>query len=256
MGAYVDVAGVPTYYERHGSGEPLVLLHGGGGSVESWGAQIPALAEEFEVWVPERRGHGRTRDTDAPFSYPAMAEETVGFLEAVGLSSAHLVGWSDGALVGVLTALARPDLVRRLVVIGQWYTEDGMRPEAREMLEQKDLFAAFLREPYASVSPDGPEHFPVVLEKWLTMWHQDPGVGPDRLADLAAPTLVMQGDDDLVTVQHSAAVVAAVPDAQLAVVPGTSHGLPLERPELVNRMIADFLAGKQPEKLFSFSAPH
>ncbi|MFD7922079.1 alpha/beta fold hydrolase [Streptomyces sp. NPDC059740] len=254
MGSYVNVSGLRTYYETHGSGEPLVLLHGGLCTVESWELQTKVLSGHYEVYLPERRGHGRTPDVDGPLTYAAMAEDTVGFMDAIGLASAHLVGWSDGALVAALTALRRPEAVRKLVLIGQYYTAEGMRPQARALFDEPGELADALREPYAKVSPDGPEHFSVVLDKLLRLWRADPGLGLEDLARISAPTLVMQGDDDMVRVEHSAAVAAAVPDAQLAVVPGTSHVLPLEKPDLVNRLILDFLAPQQVPKFLSLGS--
>jgi pimeloyl-ACP methyl ester carboxylesterase len=108
VGEYVNVGDVRTYYEVHGGGEPVVLLHGGFGTVESWAMQTPALAERYRVYVPERRGHGRTPDVNGPITYETMAADTAAFLEAAGTGAAHLVGWSDGAVVGMLVALRRP----------------------------------------------------------------------------------------------------------------------------------------------------
>ena len=102
---------------------------------------------------------------------------------------------------------------------------------------------------YDRVSPDGPEHFPVVLEKMIRMWHEEPDITFSELTGVRAPVLVMQGDDDIVEVEHSAALAATLPDAQLAVVPGTSHVAPMEKPDLVNRLILDFLSDHQPEKM-------
>ena len=97
MDEYVNAGGVRTYYEIHGEGESLVLLHGGLATAESWAMQIPALAERYRVYVPERRGHGRTPDVAGPMTYEMMAEDTAAFLDAAGTGTAHLVGWSDGA---------------------------------------------------------------------------------------------------------------------------------------------------------------
>ena len=125
----LDVAGLPADYEVAGEGDAVVLLHGGLSSADSWAAQQPALtAAGFRVWIPERRGHGHTPDIDGPFSYEAMAEETIAFLDAL-VGRTHLVGWSDGAVVGVLVALRRPDLVDRLVLMGQYFA--GSRRVAR-----------------------------------------------------------------------------------------------------------------------------
>jgi pimeloyl-ACP methyl ester carboxylesterase len=250
VGEYVNVGDVRTYYEVYGAGEPLVLLHGGLGTAESWAMQTPALAERYRVYVPERRGHGRTPDVEGPITYEMMAADTAAFLDAAGIGAAHLVGWSDGAVVGMLVALRRPELVRKLVVIGQYFNAEGEVPEFRAMIEYwgSDLPEA-LHEVYDQVSPDGPEHFPVVLEKIMRMWSEEPDIALSELKGVRAPVLVMQGDDDIVKVEHSAAVAATLPDAQLAVVPGTSHMALLEKPDLVNRLILDFLSDPQPEKM-------
>ncbi|MGW4767385.1 alpha/beta fold hydrolase [Nocardia sp. NPDC004278] len=251
MGEYVTAGGVHTYYEVYGDGEPLVLLHGGGNGADSWQGQIPELAKYFRVHVPERRGHGRTPDVDGPISFQVMAEDTAAFLDTLGIGAAHVVGWSDGGIVGVLVALNRPDLVRKLVTIGAYVNRDGETVGARQLFEEPacSRLAAVLREGYAA-SPDGIDHFPVLFDKLLRMWREEPNIAIGDLARIHAPTLVMQGDDDGVTVEHSFAMAVALPDAQLAVIPGASHGVPMEKPELVNRLILDFLDDDQPMKLF------
>src|SRR3954454_13047340 len=110
MGQYVDINGVNTWYDEVGSGEPLILLHGGLCTNETWGSQMPTLAEHFRVLAPERRGHGHTADVEGPLNYTAMATDTIGFLDNVVGGPACLVGWSDGAIVGLLVAQERPDL--------------------------------------------------------------------------------------------------------------------------------------------------
>jgi pimeloyl-ACP methyl ester carboxylesterase len=252
VGEYVNAGGVRTYYEVYGEGEPLVLLHGGLATAESWVMQVPALAEGYRVYVPERRGHGRTSDAAGPITYEMMAADTAAFLDATGTGAANLVGWSDGAVVGMLVALRRPELVRKLVVIGQYFNFEGEVPEFRAMIDYwgTDLPEA-LHEVYDRVSPDGPEHFPVVLEKMMRMWREEPDLAFSELAGVRAPVLLMQGDDDIVKVEHSAALAATLPEAQLAVVPGSSHMAPLEKPVLVNQLILDFLSDHQPEKMMS-----
>lgn len=251
-GEYVDAGGVRTYYEVAGTGEPLVLLHGGFCTVETFGAQTPALAGQYQVYVPERRGHGRTPDVEGPITYENMVQDTIAFMEALGISSAHLTGWSDGAIVGLLVALRRPDLVRKLVLIGQAINHEGVSPEAKRLMAnftQQDL-PPMLHELYASVSPDGPDHFEVVFDKMHQLLTTEPTIELAELEGVAAPTLVLIADDDMVTIEHAAAMQRALPDAQLAVVPGTSHALPMEKPEIVNRLILDFLAPEQVTKMF------
>jgi pimeloyl-ACP methyl ester carboxylesterase len=245
---YVDVNGLPTWHEVLGEGRPVVLLHGGFAGASSWSAQAPALARAgFRVHVPERRGHAHTPDVEGPLSYEVMADDTVAYLDRVVGGPAHLVGWSDGAVVALLAARGRPDLVDRLVLIGQYYNASGR--VAGSLVDQLraggDEVMGFLRAEYDQVSPDGPDHFPVVYAKTMRMLATEPALDLASLAAVAAPTLVLQGDRDEVTLEHGAAVAAALPQGRLAVLPGT-HALPVENPEVVNTLLVWFLAGAVP----------
>jgi pimeloyl-ACP methyl ester carboxylesterase len=246
--AYVDVDGLATWHEVHGDGPPVVLLHGAFAGASSWAAQTPFLARAgYRVHVPERRGHARTRDVPGPLTYAVMADDTVAYLDEVVGGPAHLVGWSDGAVVGLLVARRRPDLVDRLVLIGQYYNSSGKASGG--LIDQLgaggDQVMAFLRTEYDQVSPDGPEHFPEVYAKTMRMLASEPELDLASLAAVAAPTLVLQGDRDEVTLEHGAAVAAALPDGRLAVLPGT-HALPVEAPDVVNALLVWFLAGARP----------
>ncbi len=242
-GAYLDAGGVRTYYEVAGAGEPLILLHGGMCTVETFDGETPRLAEQYHVYVPERRGHGRTPDVAGPITYEDMAADTIAFIEAAGIESAHLVGWSDGALVALLIAMRRPELVRRLVMIGQAINHELMEPETRAMMGglSVDVLPPMLRQLYTAASPDGPEHFDVVFEKLAALWRADPGVAFTQLAQVAMPALVLLGDRDLISLEHAAAMRRALPDAQVGVVPGATHGLPMEKPGLTSRLVLEFL---------------
>lgn len=246
---YIGLGPVRTWYETVGApGPPLVLLHPGLFGAESWFAQRdPLAAAGFGVWLPERRGHGHSPDVPGPLSYQVMADDTVAFLEAVVPGPAHLVGWSDGAVVGALVAMQRPDLVNRLVLIGQYFNPAGRAPSGLtdQLSQWRDDPPPFLHEYYDQVSPDGPGHFAEFFAKALDMFDREPDVELPRLAAIAADTLVLQGDRDEVTVAHSAAVAAAIPRGRLAVLPG-SHALPVESPALVNELVATFLRDGPP----------
>ncbi|MFI8003336.1 alpha/beta fold hydrolase [Streptomyces sp. NPDC086010] len=244
-GEYVDLPGVRTWYETEGSGDPLLLLHGGFCTNDTWGAQRADLAAEFRVFLPERRAHGHTPDVAGPLTYQDMADDTVAFLERVVTGPAHLVGWSDGGVVALLVAMERPDLVRKVVAIGA-----NVRPAAESFVEPSMLDAMtpdgddleFFREMYAPVTPDGPEHWPVVAAKMIEMWRTQPTLTAADLARIEASVLVMVGDDDMMTLEHTIALYRAVTGSELAVVPGASHLVPLEKPALVNRLILEHLA--------------
>ncbi len=242
--SYIEVDGRRVWHEVTGDGPPVALLHGAFAGAPSFAAQTPTLvAAGFRVHVPERRGHAHTPDVDGPLSYSVMADDTIAYLAQEVGAPAHLVGWSDGAVVAVLVALRRPDLVSRMVLIGQYLDPSGI-PADSTILEQirSPEAIGFLRREYDAVSPDGPEHFVVVYDKLLAMMATEPDLDLDELAAITAPTLVLQGDRDEVRVEHSQAIVAALPDARLAVLPGT-HLLPLEAPGVVNALLAWWLTG-------------
>lgn len=241
---HVDAGGVRTYYEVEGSGDPLVLLHGGLCPIETFAELRSRLVGHYRVYLPERRAHGRTPDVEGPITYELMAQDTIAFLDAIGLSSAHLVGWSDGAVVGLLVALHRPDLVRRLVMIGQYVNLEGAQPEFADMLkldQMPDMLPPMLRDLYAAVSPDGPEHWDAVVAKVWQMFRTEPNIPLSELATVTAPTLLLMGDHDVVTLDHAEAMQRALPDARLEVVPDSAHALPLEKPDVVSRLVLDFL---------------
>jgi pimeloyl-ACP methyl ester carboxylesterase len=247
---YIEVAGLRTWHEVTGEGAeagvPVVLLHGGLSGASPWGGQAPALAAAgYRVYVPERRGHGHTPDVAGPFTYSVMADDTIAYLDQVVGGPAHLIGWSDGAVVGLLVAQRRPDLAASLVLIGQYLNSAGKAPGgiAAELAGSEDnAVISFLREAYGQSSPDGPDHFPVVFDKTMQMWKTEPEIDLATLTGVDLPALVLQGDHDEVTIEHSTEVATALPQGRLAVLPGT-HLLPIESPELVSELLISFLRG-------------
>jgi len=240
MADYVSLAGVRTWYDEHGGGDPLVLLHPGGGGVDSraFGPNVDPLAARFHVYTPERRGHGRTADVAGPITFDAMAQDTIAFLETVVGQRAHVVGCSDGGIVALVVALRRPDLIARLVLVAAPFHFNGWHPQA---IDPNNEPPEFLAQLYAEVSPDGPDHYPIVVSKLAQMHLEEPTLTADDLREVEARTLVMVGDDDEVRLEHAIAMYRGIPDAELMVVPGTSHGLLVEKPDLCNEAILAFL---------------
>jgi pimeloyl-ACP methyl ester carboxylesterase len=241
LAGYIELRGVRTWYDELGKGDPVVLLHPGGAGVDAraWRPNIDAVAARFRTLTPERRGHGRTPDAGGPITFDLMAEDTVAFLETVVGGPAHLVGYSDGAIVALLVAVRRPDLARKLVFIAGVFHHGGWAPG---VLDPDTEPPEFLARRYAEISPDGPDHYPVIVEKLKLMHAEEPALTTADLNRLVVRTLVMIGDDDEVTFEHAVSLYRSIPDAELAVIPGTSHGLLAEKPELCNAMIVDFLA--------------
>ncbi|MEO3747514.1 alpha/beta hydrolase [Plantactinospora sp. B5E13] len=239
MGTYVQLGAVKTWYDEHGAGEPLVLLHGGLVDARFFAPNIGPLAERFHVYTPERRGHGHTPDVEGPITYQLMADDTAAFLESVVGEPADLVGHSDGGVVALLVAMQRPELVKRLVLISSGFNKHGeAAPDAEWNV---DLIFEFLGSSYGEVSPDGIDHFRVVATKIGEMAAREPTLEASDVAVVPHRTLVVSADDDIMTLSHMVELYHALPDAEFAVVPGTSHFLTQEKPVLVNTIVLDFL---------------
>lgn len=237
--------GHPTWATLgRGKAPRVVLLHGGLSSSASLLKSVgPRLARDFRVAAFDRRGHGRTADTSAPFHYRSMAEETVAFLELLGGRS-HLVGHSDGGIVALLTALARPDLVNRVVAVGANFHFDAVASSA-DLTFEGPAFEEWAAK-FAERSPDGLGHARAVADKTLTLLATEPTLTPADLAAMSRPVLVMAGDDDVVDLEHTVVLYQSLPDAQLAIVPGTSHAVLKERPKECARIITRFLTERLP----------
>jgi pimeloyl-ACP methyl ester carboxylesterase len=247
MGEYADLNGVHMYYEVHGVGDSLVLLHGGFGGVHSWEAQVSDLAERYRAFVPEQRGRGHTPDIEGPISYQILVDDAIAFLERVAGPPAHLIGASDGGIIGLMVAMQRPDLLRKLVTIGANFHHEGLVPASMWTEASPDDEAwATPRRRYEAVSPDGADHFPVVLAKLQRMWREEPTLQTSDLTTISIPVLVAAGDDDAIKPEHTIALYEALPNGQLAVIPGTSHAVFMEKPGLLNQLILAFLAEDGP----------
>lgn len=237
--SHIQLGDVRTWYDERGAGDPLVLFHPGAADSRAFEmSNLDGLTARFRTYLFDRRGHGRTPDVPGPIGYAQMADDGIAFLESVIGGPAHLLGHSDGAPVALLVALKRPDLVRRLVFCSGVYHHEGWLPGILDLDEEA---AGFLRDWYAEVSPDGRDHWDTFYAKLDRMHRSEPTLTADDLARIATPALLMFGDDDEVEPAHLHAMHRALPHAQLAVVPGTGHGVLADKPDLCNRMIIDFL---------------
>ncbi|WEK60744.1 MAG: alpha/beta hydrolase [Candidatus Microbacterium colombiense] len=232
--------GVETYFETIGSGQPVLLLHGGFCSMEMMRGQAESLADRYAVSSPERPGHGRTADQEGPMSYAGGVDDTLSFMDAAGIERAHVVGFSDGAIIALLLALEHPDRIRSLVAISGNLTPAGVE-EPDDDSDEPDENWERLRAEYDALSPDGAAHGEVVLEKMLTMWRAEPDIDPAALQRLTLPTMIMAGDRDVIRADHTRLIADSIPGAHLCIVPGASHMLLRERPALVNLALHEFL---------------
>src|SRR5262245_17509701 len=247
MGESVAINGHQTWIERTGQGTPVLLLHGGFTNSDGLLEVFAGLARDYELAAFDRRGHGRTADTDAPFHYADMADETIAVLTTVVGGAAHLIGFSDGGNAALLVALSRADLVGKMVPIGANFHHDGLLPMP---LQADSPAIQMIAQAYGERSPDGRGHFDVVLQKSLAMFSSEPTLTVDDLHRITAPTMVTAGDDDAIRLDHTCALYEALPNGELAIVPGASHLLPIEKPALVSSLILDFLQRAGPPATF------
>jgi pimeloyl-ACP methyl ester carboxylesterase len=248
MGEYVIVQGHPTWVSDTGGDRSAVLmLHGGlMNSETSWGDQSPTLpdllSEHCRVVQFDRRGHGRTADTDQPFHYVSMADEAAGVIEALDLAPVVAIGYSDGGNLLLHLALRHPELLDAMVLISANFHHDALHKENDAILDAVTSPAGPLADGYAQRSPDGREHWPVVAAKGLTMGvREEPTFTVEDLAAINVPTLVIGGDDDQFPTTHTVALYDALADARLAIIPNSSHLVAFEQPEALAGLILQFL---------------
>ena len=235
---YAPVNGLEMYFEVHGDGAPLLLLHGAYMTAEGMSPLVRGLAERRHVIVAEQQGHGHTADIDRPISYEQMADDSAALLEHIGIEQADVVGYSMGGGIALQFAIRHPARVRRLVVASASYTYDGMHAAATEMFPTitPELFAGSpMEEEYVRVAPN-PGDFPKLVEK-LVQLDSTPFDWADGVRGITAPTLIVVGDSDVVRLEHAVELfgllgggvmgdLAGMPTSQLAVLPGTSHFIP------------------------------
>jgi pimeloyl-ACP methyl ester carboxylesterase len=240
--AYAPVNDLRLYYERHGSGRPLVLLHGGLMTIDlSFGTLLEPLAAGRQVIAAELQGHGHTADTDRPMTIDALAGDVVALLDHLGIAKADLFGFSLGGLVACAIALGAPGRVGNLILA----SADPHRPPGREsaplgedrMPTPADFQA--MRDAYDEVAPE-PSHFEEFAARTSTMVHEFPG-WTDELRSLQAPTLLLFGDRDFSPLDDVVEMFEILPNAQLAVLPGTTHIEVTRRTGEVLALITPFL---------------
>jgi pimeloyl-ACP methyl ester carboxylesterase len=251
----VAVNGLDIYYELHGEGDPLVLLHGAMGTIDScFAALLPTLAASRTVVAVELQGHGHTPDIDRPLSYALLADDVAGLMRAVGVAPADVVGYSLGGGVALQLAMTRPSLVRRIVFAGgASYRRDGLHPD---MLEDPgpdipDLTGTPWHDAYLRVAPD-PAQWTTLVAKTIELDGSFEGWTADQVRAVQAPTLLVIGDADIVRPEHTVEMfrllgggvngdLVGLSPSRLAILPGTTHTGVTERAGWLGEMILDFL---------------
>ena len=253
--SYAEVNGLSLYYEEHGSGQPLILLHGGYGTGEMFGAILPSLARGRRVITVDLQGHGRTADVDRPLRFQTMGDDIAALVGHLGLAQADVMGYSLGAAAAVRTAIQHPELVRRLVIVSHparrdgWFPQslagfDQMGPAFAEAMKQSPIY-----EVYSRVAPRV-EDWPVLVDKLGALLREDYDWSAE-IAKITAPVMLVYGDADSVRPAHIAEFYAllggglrdanwdgsARPVARLAILPSHTHYDIFSSPDLTNAVM-------------------
>jgi pimeloyl-ACP methyl ester carboxylesterase len=243
---YAPVNGLKMYYESHGTGKPLVLLHGGFG----WATVYPALAKNRQVIAVELQGHGHTADVDRPLTYEQMADDVAALLKHQKTEQADFFGYSMGGTVALGVAIRHPKLVRKLATFGSHCgkIEDAYEPETLKQFKSlpPDFAPKLLKDPYDKVAPD-PKQWPVLVAKVKKLGMEFKGFAREDLQSIKAHVLVTIGDRDAVRPEHAVETFRLIPNAQLAIFPGADHFLLWQNPEKMLPTIAAFLDEPIPE---------
>jgi pimeloyl-ACP methyl ester carboxylesterase len=258
---YASVNGLEMYYEIHGAGQPLVLLHGAFSAIgTSFGKVLPSLAKTRQVIAFEMQGHGRTADIDRPLSMEQMADDTAAALQQLGIENTDFFGYSTGGGVALQVAIRHPEMVRKLVLASVSYKLDGVHPGLMEGLAEMKpemMFGSPWHEEYMRIAPR-PEDFATLFAKKTQMDRNIKDVPAEVIESIKSPTLLIIGDSDIVRPEHAVEMfrllgggvmgdLAGLPNSQLAILPGTTHVTLVERADWLVSMITAFLDAPTPE---------
>jgi pimeloyl-ACP methyl ester carboxylesterase len=267
VGHRVEINGMQMYYEVSGAGDPMIVLHGAYMNIPSMGAIIPRLAATHRVYALELQGHGRTTDIDRPITYPNLADDVAAFMDAVGLEKADVFGYSMGAVAGLQLAIRHPEKVNKLIMASGGYDARGWQPAFTAFIPQMTV-EMFVAMPFAqeyrklAANPDG---FPTLVAKLIAL-EKEPMAWEADVRALKTPVLIITGDADVATLEHSVALFRLLgggimgdmgqplPASRLAVLPATSHTAVITQPDVLLALIEPFLRGETPKGFFQDSS--
>jgi pimeloyl-ACP methyl ester carboxylesterase len=231
-GGMAPVNGIALHYERYGQGEPLLLLHGNAQAVDFLCLQIPALARHFDVIAVDTRGHGSSGTDERPYSFELFADDMGTLLQYLGIGSAHVVGWSDGATTGLAMAMRHPGLVKKVVAMA-----------ANIFMDETVVDAALLDEARQTKASAEADATPLGLHirRLADLLLHHPQYRFADLAQIACPVLVMAGEADVIKRAHTEQIAAHIPQGQLHIAKGETHHYPVRNPAAFNQTVLAFL---------------
>ena len=262
-GHRVNVHGMRMYYEVSGTGDPLVVLHGAYMNIPTMGAIIPRLAKTHKVYAVEMQGHGRSTDIARPITYQNLADDIAAFMDSVRLPKADVLGYSMGAEVGLQLAIRHPAKVNKLVSVSGAYDLKGWQPVYTQMIPTMTV-EMITGMPFAKEYPKlaaNSKGFPEFARKMIAL-EKEPMAWEADVKKLKTPVLVIAGDADVMTLEHSVSLFSLLgggvmgdmgkplPASRLAILPATSHTAVITQVDLLHGFIEPFLTGKTPKGFF------
>ena len=233
------INGANIWYATFGAGEPILMLHGGLANADYWGLQVRSLARRYRVIVMDSRGHGRSSHDDKPFGYQLMADDALGLLDRLGVSRVSLVGWSDGAIIGLDIAMRHPERLNRLFAFAANYNPSGVADIASSPVFTTYMERAGKEYEKLSPTPKGYGDFRASIEK---MWDTQPNYTPEQLRAIHTPTWIVDGDhDEAIKRPHTEEMAALIPGAGLLIQPRVSHFSFLQDTGRFNADLASFM---------------
>jgi pimeloyl-ACP methyl ester carboxylesterase len=242
----VEVGGAHIYYAIYGSGDPVILLHGGLGNSDHWANQVPALADKFQVIVIDSRGQGRSTRAKGPISYDVMAADVLAVMDHLELKRASIVGWSDGGEIALKLGIGSPDRVDKLFVFGSNYDSAGSKNRSGRPAQTFMTYAAKCKTDYLRMSKT-PRAYDTLVDYLLPIWRNPMGFTKDQLRSIQAPTMVADGDhDEVIVLDQVEEMSHLIPNAQLKVFTDASHFAHWQAPTEFNAALVDFLSSPLP----------
>jgi pimeloyl-ACP methyl ester carboxylesterase len=236
---YAPVNGIRIWYATFGRGEPVLLLHGGLANSHYWGNQVPELAKRFRVVVMDSRGHGRSTHDNRPYGYDLMASDVIGLMDFLRLKKAAVVGWSDGAILGLDIAIHHPERLTKLFAFAANSDPSGVADIA-----QSEVFNAYIvraEKEYEASSPT-PHQFKAFLDQIGKMWATEPNFTPDQLRAISVPTWIVDADhDEAIKRENTLFMAGEIPNAGLLLQPQVSHFSFLQDPRQFTNDVLHFL---------------
>ncbi len=232
VGKYFDNRGFKMYYETYGSGEPLLIIHGNGGSIKDFTNQIPFFAKNYKVILADSRAQGRSIDNGDSLSYEMMTDDLNALLDHLHLDSCYVIGWSDGGINGLLLAIRHPDKVKKLAVTGANLVPDTSAVEP-------EIFT------WARYLSDSINKLPLIPEvktnrKLFNLLAHEPNISTAQLQTIKCPVLVIGGDHDVIRPRHTMLIAESIPRSYLWILPNSGHSTPIVYKDIFNKVVNDF----------------